>query len=189
MRHTSFPETGAPRSTHASTSVELQAHRDRLLRSACALCGSEADAQDLVQDTLLQALLSARQYRGDSAVHTWLHGILLNLCHRHFQRQQRKRCVFEDGFVLVGRAEPNSMRAIDQAFCAHKLAAALQRLSGEHRAVIVLRYYEGLKVHEIAERTGVPSGTVKSRLHYAIHRLEQFIPSNLRLFLSRRRAR
>jgi RNA polymerase sigma-70 factor (ECF subfamily) len=90
--------------------------------------------------------------------------------------------VFDDGFALNGGAEPRSTRPIDQAFRAGEVAVALQRLSGEHRAVIVLRYYEGLKIDEIAERTGLPSGTVKSRLHYAILSLERFLPSSLSLY-------
>jgi DNA-directed RNA polymerase specialized sigma24 family protein len=50
--------------------------------------------------------------------------------------------------------------------------------------VIELRYYRSLKIHEIAERTGVSIGTIKSRLHYAIRCLEHLIPSRLNLFAS-----
>ena len=60
----------------------------------------------------------------------------------------------------------------------------MQRLSPEHREVIVLRYYENLKIQEIAERTGVSKGTVKSRLHYAMRCLEQFLPRELNVFVS-----
>src|SRR5271154_6094849 len=74
-------------------SVDLQelidAHGSRLLRSAYLLCGDKTEAQDLAQETLLQAYKSARRFRGDSAVYTWLYGILRNLCYRHLRKQKR----------------------------------------------------------------------------------------------------
>jgi RNA polymerase sigma-70 factor, ECF subfamily len=54
-------------------------HGDRLFRSACLLCGDQAEAQDLVQETLFQAVRSAPRFRDCSTGYTWLHGILLNL--------------------------------------------------------------------------------------------------------------
>lgn len=159
----------------------LAAHGDRLLRSAYLLCGDEIEAQDLVQETLLQALKSAHRFRRDSAIYTWLQGILRNLCHRHLRRQ--KRLVFEEGLVLKAAAESASGNGSDQDFCAAKLAQALQQVSPEHREVIVLRYYENMKIPEIAEQTGVSPGTVKSRLFYAVRALEQMLPNELNLFV------
>src|SRR6266550_3159458 len=94
----------------------VDSYGDRLLRSACLLCGDETEAQDLVQETLLQALKSAHRFRGDSAVYTWLHGILRNLCHRHLRKQ--KRLVFEEGLVLREPFHPSPANASDQDFCA-----------------------------------------------------------------------
>jgi RNA polymerase sigma-70 factor (ECF subfamily) len=62
---------------------------ERLLRSAFLLCGNEADAQDLTQETLLQAIRSAARFRGQSRIYTWLHGILLNLTRRHHRQSRR----------------------------------------------------------------------------------------------------
>jgi RNA polymerase sigma-70 factor (ECF subfamily) len=160
----------------------IDSHGNRLLRSACLLCGDETEAQDLVQETFVQALKSAHRFRGDSAVYTWLHGILLNLCRRHFRKQ--KRLVFEEERVLKETVQPRPANELDRDFCANALAQALQKLSPEHREVIVLRYYENLKIEEIARQTGVSKGTVKSRLHYAVRCLEQFIPGEMNLFVS-----
>jgi RNA polymerase sigma-70 factor (ECF subfamily) len=62
------------------------------------------------------------------------------------------------------------------------LNQALDELSGPHREVIVLRFYEDLKIHEIARRLGVSRGTVKSRLHYAIGKLQERLPPEMNLF-------
>src|ERR1700757_874401 len=149
----------------------VDSHGDRLLRSAYLLCGDETEAQDLVQETLIQAIKSWRNFRGESATYTWVHGILLNLCRRH-QRKQ-KRLVYDEELVLKESYHAEHATNLDQDFCAARLTQALQELSGEHREVIVLRFYEGMKIEEIARQTGVSVGTVKSRLHYAMRCLEQ----------------
>jgi RNA polymerase sigma-70 factor (ECF subfamily) len=153
--------------------LDLQTHRTRLLRSALVMCGNEPDAQDLVQEAFLRALESAPQFRGDSTIHTWLHGILLNLLHRLFREQ--KRLVLDDGLAQREAIEPASVLNIDEAKRARKVAEAVQRLTPKHREVIELKYYKNLKIREIALRAGVSVGTVKSRLHYAVLELEQFI--------------
>src|SRR5580692_4635914 len=72
----------------------VSASAQRLTRSAYLLCGNEADAQDLVQDTFVEALKSVHRFEGRSSLHTWLHVILLNLT-RHYWRK-RQRLVFDN---------------------------------------------------------------------------------------------
>jgi RNA polymerase sigma-70 factor (ECF subfamily) len=160
----------------------IGAHGDRLLRSACLLCGDAAEAQDLVQETFVQALKSAHRFRGDSAVYTWLHGILLNLCRRSYRKG--RRLVLDEERVLEASVLPNPADGMDRSLFAASLARALQALSPEHREAIVLRYYENMKLEEIARQTGVSKGTVKSRLHYAVRCLERLIPGEMNLFVS-----
>jgi RNA polymerase sigma-70 factor (ECF subfamily) len=160
----------------------IDSHGGRLLRSACLLCGREADAQDLVQETFVQVLKSAHRFRGESAVYTWLHGILLNLCRRHLRKQ--KRFVFDEERVLRQTFESRPADETDRDFCESRIGQALQQLSNEHREVVVLRYYENLKIDEIALQAGVSKGTVKSRLHYAVRQLERLLPSEMNLFVS-----
>jgi RNA polymerase sigma factor (sigma-70 family) len=158
----------------------LDAHGNRLLRSAYLLCGNETEAQDLVQETLLQAWKSAHRFRGDSAVYTWLHGILLNLSRHHWRKQ--KRFVFDERIALQIPCDVAPESDLDQEYQAARLTRAIQTLSPEHREVIVLRYYDDLKLQQIAERTGASLGTVKSRLHYALRCLEKLVPDELNLF-------
>src|SRR5206468_2289903 len=72
----------------------VHAYGDRLLRAASLLCGNEADAQDLVQETFVQALGSVHRFRGHASIYTWLRAILLNLT-RHYHRS-RTRLVYDD---------------------------------------------------------------------------------------------
>jgi RNA polymerase sigma-70 factor (ECF subfamily) len=157
----------------------LEAYGDRLLRSAFLLCGNETEAQDLVQETFLQAIRSVHRFKGHSTLYTWLHGILLNLVRHH--RRTQKRLVYDDDLLSKELAE-ESPAPLDTATASTALQNALQQLSTSHREVIVLRYYENMKIHEIAGHLGISGGTVKSRLHYAIQELQKFLPTELNLF-------
>ncbi len=153
---------------------------DRLLRSAFLLCGNEADAQDLVQETLILAFRNARRFRGKSALYTYLHGILLNLT-RHYHRK-RKRMVYTDQTPDLPSPEPLVSCDPDADAASSTLMEAIRELSPSHREVIILRYYEDMKILEIARHIGVRKGTVKSRLHYAVCRLRQLMPEESNLF-------
>jgi len=154
---------------------------DRLFRSAFLLCGNEADAKDLVQETFLKAARSVGRFRGQSSVYTWLHGILLNLT-RHYHRD-RKRVVFDPNVPENEPAEPPpQFCSSDTQSASASLQEALKRLSDAHREVLVLRYYENLKIREIAGRLEVSEGTVKSRLHYALEELQRLLPAEMNLF-------
>lgn len=153
---------------------------DRLLRSAYLLCGNEADAQDLVQDTLILSVRRVHQFRGKSALYTWLYGILLNLS-RHYHRK-RKRIVYTDQPPKPASLEPSEPTSLDVDAASSTLMDTIQRLSPAHCEVIILRYYEGMKIQEIAGHIGVTKGTVASRLHYATRHLRKLIPAELNLF-------
>ena len=157
----------------------LDAYGDRLLRSAFLLCGNETEAQDLVQETFLQAIRSVQRFQCRSSIYTWLHAILLNLSRQ--QRRSQKRIVYDDELVDREVADENPNQ-LDAQTASSALHGALQKLSGAHREVVVLRYYENLKIHEIAGYLGVSKGTVKSRLHYALQQLQKFLPGELNLF-------
>jgi RNA polymerase sigma-70 factor (ECF subfamily) len=160
----------------------VESHGDRLIRSAFLLCGDASEAQDLVQETFVQALKGASRFRGDSSDYTWLYGILRNLCFRHL-RIRKRLSIREE---VVPEPEETASDLIqsesDVKFCSARLSEALQSLSPDHREVILLRYYENLRIEEIALRTGVSNGTVKSRVHYAVRALRQFLPTEMNVF-------
>lgn len=158
----------------------IDLYGDRLLRSAFLLCRSESEAKDFVQETLVQAFKSIHTFNGKSALYTWLHGILLNLTRHHARKQQR--LTYTDS---LPEPEPETTPATstqDMAAASESLLAAIRQLSPQHRETVVLRYYEGLSLELIADRTGTSKGTVKSRLFYAIQELRKLIPDEMNLF-------
>jgi RNA polymerase sigma-70 factor (ECF subfamily) len=159
----------------------IAAYGDRLLRSAFSLCGNETEAQDLVQETFVQAVRSADRFQGRSSLYTWLYGILRNLT-RHYLRD-RKRIIYDNELAGsdVSLTEENPAPS-DYGTASTALSEALKQLSTAHREVIVLRYYEDMKIEEIARLLRVSKGTVKSRLHYALAHLQTLLPEELNLF-------
>jgi RNA polymerase sigma-70 factor (ECF subfamily) len=165
----------------AAIEALLETHGNRLLRSAVLLCGDETTAQDLVQDAFLEAMRSVHRFRGEASLYTWLHSILLNLTRHH--RRDSQRFVYDNEAaarqVSVFEERPN---ALDFESAAVELTRALRQLSESHREVLVLRYYEHMKIDELARHLSVSKGTVKSRLHYAIREMKELLPAEMNLF-------
>jgi RNA polymerase sigma-70 factor (ECF subfamily) len=154
---------------------------DRLLRSAFMLCGNETEAQDLVQETLLAAIRSVQRFEQRSSVYTWLYSILFNISRHHHRKQKRIVLDNEAGAEATAPAA-ETMSPLDASTVASALREAMGPLSEAHREVIVLRYYEDMKIDEIALHLGVPQGTVKSRLHHAIGEIRNLLPGEMNLF-------
>jgi RNA polymerase sigma-70 factor, ECF subfamily len=165
----------------AAIDALIETHGTRLLRSATLLCGNETSAQDLVQDTFVEAFRSIHRYRGQASLYTWLHSILVNLT-RHYRRKS-KRLVYDHELATEERVlleeQPN---ALDLESATTELTRALRQLTNPHREVWVLRFYEHMKIDEMARHLGISKGTVKSRLHYAIHEMQKLFPKEMNLF-------
>ena len=126
-------------------------------------------AEEVVQDVFARAWRRAADYdprRG--SVRTWLYAITRNRI-----VDARRRAAVRPGLAQQDAEEvPAEVDSeLEQAVLRWQMAAALTRLSPEHREVIRLAHYGGLTLREIAERKGIPLGTVKSRTSYAMRTL------------------
>ncbi len=145
----------------------VRRHRDRLWAVALRTLGDREDAADALQEALLHAYRSADRFRGDSAVTTWLHRIVVNSClDRARRRQVRPTVALADVMPLTEPAAPEPDRDT-----AREVWAALDQLPPEQRIPLVLLDMQGYSVAEIAEILGVAEGTVKSRCARARARL------------------
>lgn len=162
----------------------VRPHFDRLFRLAWRLAGSKADAEDLFQELLIKAFGKLDELVNIDQPGPWLCRVMYNLYvddRRRFARQ-RIHTVEEghlpgDGLAgLPGPDDPvyNNQR-IEQL---QRLDKALAQLSDEHRLVVLLHDTEGYKLTEIQDLTGVPVGTVKSRLHRARARLRDILTAD-----------
>ena len=139
---------------------------DRLVGTAGLILRDADAAQDAAQDALIRAWRDLPTLRDPDRFGAWLYRVLLNSCADHRRRQQRhahQALLPEHGGAASDGAQVMAER--------DAISAALDRLSDEHRAVVVLRYYVGLSQAEIATAIGEPLGTVKSRLSRAVRYL------------------
>jgi len=134
----------------------VRRHRDRLWAVALRTIGDREDAADALQEALISAYRSAHRFRGDSAVTTWLHRIVVNAC----LDRVRRRAVRPT--VPLADTEPLPVAPVDSD-TALDARAALAQLPVEQRAALVLVDVQGYSVAEAATILDVPQGTVKSR--------------------------
>ncbi len=157
---------------------EALPHLDAIYRFALSLAGDAAYAEDLTQETLLNAFRSWHRYRPGTNIRGWLFTILRNLAisnHRR-ARQRFHYCDFselEGMLTISGRGDGDVERRTLDRVVAERVISALHVLSPDFREAVVLRDVEGLSYNEVADLTGVSVGTVKSRLFRARRILQQ----------------
>jgi len=136
----------------------VRSHGRYLFGIARTLTRDSAEAEDAVQETLT-ALLTAK-FRGESSLRTFLVSLLVRQC--ALIRRKRR------GWLrLVRPPEPEQGNEEGQIDAKLDLAALLERLSPEHREVLVMRELQGMSYDEMAQSLSLPRGTIESRLHRA----------------------
>ena len=130
--------------------------------------GERGAAEEVVQEVFTRAWRHAGRYDpARASVRTWLYQIA-----RHAIIDMRRRASVRPGLAPGDATEEASAGpSIEQAMLGWQVAAALERLSPEHRQVIRLAHFQGMTVREIAEACHLPVGTVKSRTWYALRSL------------------
>ena len=155
-------------------------YQDRIYNMVLRMCSQHAIAEELTQEAFLKALQRLGQFRGQSKFYTWLFRIAANLAISHRRRAGRVRFQsltgpeeFEGSQAdrltasVAARRQIGPQAAAISAENRRRIAQALEELDEEFRLVVILRDIEDMDYAEIAEVTGLPSGTVKSRIHRA----------------------
>ncbi len=155
-----------------------------LLNHCYRMVNEVALAEDLRQEIFLRVYRSAKTYQSRAKFSTWLYRIATNLCLDTLAKQQRRKEVpiseylesesdgLGNGFICPSQKPDDA--AVSKEIKNH-VRLALARLPEEQRVVVVMRHYDELKFHEIAEILGCPVSTVKSRMAAGMQRLSQML--------------
>jgi len=141
-------------------------HRDRLWAVAVRTLSDPEDAADALQDAMISAFRGARNFRGESAVTTWLHRIVVNACLDRMRRRSARPEVSEGDEQLLDAIAASGEVGADPAAGTEislEVMAALRRLPHDQQVALVLVDMLDFPVAEAAEVLGVAQGTVKSR--------------------------
>lgn len=143
-------------------------------------------ADELLQDVFLKVVQRSTDFKGNSKLSTWLYTIARNLCIDHSRKMVFRRHKSldapgrsgdsEEGPTLLDRTAadgPTADRAAIAQDLQRRIAEAVEELPEEQKEVFLLRQVQGMAFKEIAEVVGVPENTIKSRMRYALERLQR----------------
>ena len=154
----------------------VERYQRRVYQLALGMLKDADDAMDIAQETFVRVHRYLPSFKGDSSFFTWTYRIATNLCldaQRKKSRVQRVDSEESDEAELEAAMDPPSaalagpQRAALNEELKGKLEEALQGLSENHRAILLLRELEGLSYEELAKVLGIRKGTVMSRLFHA----------------------
>lgn len=163
----------------------VQRYRDRLHNFLYRYTHDHQDCEDLVQETFLRVYRSRHSYERIAKFSTWMYTIALNLAKSLYKKKKRMTMVtihkdpsdpddhamkLEDSTILPDES-------LHEKLCMDQLEKALMELNGDFREVVVLRDIQQLAYDEIAEITGLPMGTVKSRINRGRAQLQELLES------------
>lgn len=148
---------------HDAFSRLASASIGRLFRIARLILRETEPAEDAVQEALVAAWRDLSGLRDPDRFEAWLHRLLVRACYRE-ARRSRRVARLDAHVTRIDVGEPDMTRAIADR---DQLARGFRRLGPDQRAIVVLHFYSGLPLTEVADVLAIPVGTVKSRLHRA----------------------
>jgi len=164
----------------------LARYRNPLMGFIYSVIRDYHQAQDIFQETFVRVYREAHRFRTGAVFKTWLYTIAMNRCRDSIRRSKRRPTISlesewgaSDGkseqriMERVASADPGPREEAGGREMEDILQRELSGLSEEHRKVVILSRVNGFKYNEIAEILGIPSGTVRSRLHYALGELRK----------------
>lgn len=165
----------------------IERYKGRLYGVLYNMLSNHEDAADLSQEVFLKAFKSIQKFRSDSNFYTWLYRIGVNTGLNHLKKRKEAALSLnpwnpeaEEEPILNQLAAKESVgESLDQDELRIKLNESLQKLSEEHRTVVVLHDIEGMKHQDIARVLGCSEATARSRLFYAHQQLQGLLAKYL----------
>jgi len=148
---------------------------DRLYAVARLILRDADLAEDAAQETLVRCWRDLPTLRDPERFDAWVHRVLMRAIYDELRVAGRQRAA-----VSILRLEPAVPDASDDVVVREQLDRGFRRLTLDHRSVLVLRLYLGLSLEETAAALGIPVGTAKSRLHYAIDAMRVVLEADAR---------
>ena len=170
----------------------VRAHERRVFGLVFRMVGNCEEAEDLAQEVFVRVFEAIDQFRGDARLSTWIYRIAVNLCKNRSKYLSRRHSNKQDDIEALGDRSPmtaakgttaGSIERPDDLLVGKQVERVVQEaidsLEPEFKEALILRDVEDLSYEEIAQITGLPDGTVKSRIHRARTQLKAAIERKL----------
>jgi RNA polymerase sigma-70 factor (ECF subfamily) len=153
----------AKRGDQQAFAALVRKYQGSVFRQAYAMVGDRMEAEDIAQDAFVKAFYAIKKLDNEYAFTSWLSRIVSNACYDHLKKASRRKNVpLLDHERKASRESP-----IERSQTRMTIRQALQKLSPDHREIIILRDVQGYTYNEIADILNIPVGTVKSRISIA----------------------
>lgn len=165
-------------------------YRNKVFNIAYRIIGNYEDASELAQEVFIRIYKALKKFKGRSSFSTWVYSITKNVCYDEIRKRKNKKIVYLDNDIELEESKikrqlkdegPQPDEIIEKSEIGEIIQEAIQKLSFEHRIVIVLRDIQGYSYDEIAEIVNCPAGTVKSRISRARKSLKRILEENREL--------
>ena len=150
----------------------MHRYESRLVNFLNRYTGSRETAENLTQETFLRIYKTREHYVPTAKFKTYLYRIATNLAIDEFRKKSRRREELREDFSDRKSDNPGPYDKAVSSQRAEKVRECVMKLEEKHRIVLVMKWFEGLKYEQIAKILGISVGTVKSRVHYALKKLE-----------------
>lgn len=151
-------------------------HRNLVYRTALAITGDTEAASDLLHDTFLRLYRFGHRIDASRPIEPWLYRMTANMAYTWVKRRSRwYRALREMAEKLTRESPISPSQQVERLEAWSEVRKALMRITPEKRVVVVLYYLNDLSIKEIAEILELPTGTVKSRLHYGRQALREHL--------------
>ena len=152
--------------------VLFELHRRAVARTAFGVVGSQDVAEDVTQHVFAELLTAIKTFDSERPFAPWLHRMVVNVSLKELRRRDHRNLPLEEATADLPSRDPLPDLVAEESEARRAMWAAVRSLSPKQRAAVVLRYYHGFNESEMAVALGCRRGTVKSRLHSALRRLE-----------------
>jgi RNA polymerase sigma-70 factor (ECF subfamily) len=146
----------------------VRKYQTEAIGHAVAILGSLDDALDAVQDAFLDAYQAVGRFDVSRRFYPWLYTILRNRCFEMLASRRKQAAAGAEVVEILARTAKDSCGVAENV-----VGQALRELAAEDRELLTLKHLDGLSYDELAERLGIPAGTVMSRLYYARKRFRE----------------
>lgn len=145
----------------------LSVYRPRVTAFISKMTQDDSDLEDLVQETLIKVARGLENFRGDSALSTWIFTIASNVVNDYFRSRSPGMESFEEGKTVIASSSDGALKRIDKKEMGDCVSSNISFLPEAYRRILITYYMDGATLKEIAAKNGVTENSVKVRLHRA----------------------